>query len=298
MTSRKRKSSLWLHEPKSSHKRRRYDKPAARTSIHFHHATSTPSNASTSEKPSSIKLRRAPQKEKQKKQVQGKRKLFSDALSDKINEITELLPCLLKKLQDAGIVNDFCQLVRLICEGKFPLDNIALLLLLDVVRWYSLESTTQMTYRGDTLKFWKVLYRLFHGKTLRFLSGMKSSGHVVTGECAKGSYSPQHSRINFAVPSRTVIAQYKPTQVHVPDEVPPGIIQDSVDMADTTKSYVLSMDGKKLAPGLSRDKGDINLFGFEPAESLESTKERLGAELKVVEDASRQWSSLSKDEQV
>ena len=46
----------------------------------------------------------------------------------------------------------------------------------------------------------------------------------------------------FAVPSRAVIAQYKPAEVNVPDEVPPGIIRDAIKMRGKSKTYVLSMD--------------------------------------------------------
>jgi hypothetical protein len=31
-----------------------------------------------------------------------------------------------------------------------------------------------MFYSDSCIKFWKVMYRLFHGKVLRFMSGIKS----------------------------------------------------------------------------------------------------------------------------
>jgi len=71
---------------------------------------------------------------------------------------------------------------------------------------------------------------------------IKVVGHVVEDKCERGSYDTQGTRINFAVPSCAVIAQYKPAEVNVPDEVPPGIIRDAIKMRGKSKTYVLSMD--------------------------------------------------------
>ena len=45
------------------------------------------------------------------------------------------------------------------------------------------------------------MYRLFHGKVLRFMSGIKSAGQVIKDVSSKGSYDPQTTSINFAVPN-------------------------------------------------------------------------------------------------
>ena len=56
------------------------------------------------------------------------------------------------------------------------------------------------------MKFWKVLYRMFHGKALRFMSGTKSVGEVLRDSSHIGNYDPQETNINFAVPnSQTII---------------------------------------------------------------------------------------------
>lgn len=63
-------------------------------------------------------------------------------VNDKIiNEMIDILPSVLNKLRQAGILSDFCNLLRLIHLDKLPLTNISLLLFLDVVRWYPLEDT-------------------------------------------------------------------------------------------------------------------------------------------------------------
>lgn len=85
------------------------------------------------------------------------------------------------------------------------MDNISLLLLLEVARWFSLSSTTQMYYSQATMTFWRVLYKLYHGGCLRFMAGEKSSGEYLFGTSEPGTIHPSTSKINFAVPTVTQI---------------------------------------------------------------------------------------------
>ena len=87
-------------------------------------------------------------------------------------KVTHLLPGFFQKLHSANLCYDFCNFINLVCNNKFPLTNIALLLFLDAVRWYGLPITSMMTYKEDTMKFWRVVYRLFHGKVFRFMFGV------------------------------------------------------------------------------------------------------------------------------
>ena len=178
---------LWLHKPKKKKAR---------------HISSPNLRKDETLLPSSTKLLRARSKRKLKSQLKQKRKLFQDSEQEQlIDEMVELIPTVMKKLQKEKLVVDFCQLLRLISEEKLPLQNIALHLLFDVVRWYSVDNTSNMFYSDSCMKFWKVMYRLFHGKVLRFMSGIKSTGQVIKDVSSKGSYDPQTTSINFAVPN-------------------------------------------------------------------------------------------------
>ena len=73
-------------------------------------------------------------------------------------------------------------LVTEIVNGEWSLLNIAFLLCLKRAKWQSLKSTTQMKYREVTKRFWLVVYRLLKGKGLRFFSGPKTYGQVVSKE--------------------------------------------------------------------------------------------------------------------
>ena len=136
-------------------------------------------------KPLRADLKKAPVKILAGKE-KGRKELFEKSALEKSEyQILHLMPKVLNKLQESGHIVEFCNFIRLVSEDKFPLRNISWLLFLDVVRWYSLQTTTQMTYSEESMKFWKVLYRLFHGKALRFMSGLKSTGQVTGNETEK-----------------------------------------------------------------------------------------------------------------
>ncbi|XP_076094128.1 uncharacterized protein LOC143064860 [Mytilus galloprovincialis] len=196
-------------------------------------------------------------------------------------------------------MHDFCQLIRLIAEDKFPLHNISFRLLLEVVRWYSVDNTSKMFYSESTLKFWKVMYRLFHGKVLRFMAGIKSVGQVVNIPSSKGEYDPQDTQINFAVPSTASISKFDMTETKIPRELPPGIINQAIELKSSNQTaYVLSVDGKKVATGLNATNGDQDLFGYEDGVTLKDSLERIERELSLIETTIAEWNEIQKDEKI
>ena len=109
------------------------------------------------------------------------------------------------------------------------------------------------------MKFSKVLYRMFHGKALRFMSGTKSVGQVLcdSSHTSIGNYDPQETNINFAVPNTHTIINYTSM----------SIITSTLELKSKENSYILSADGKKLAPGLNENSGDQDLFGHETSQT-------------------------------
>lgn len=197
---------MWLNRPK---KRPKYEHRAVDKTPKF-----TPlSNKIATGRPTSSNLRKAPLKPKGKKK-KSRRKLYHENTDEKIvADIVSILPSVICKLKAANVLGHFCNFVKIIHNGSFPLTNIAFLLFLDVVRWYSLDNTSNMEYSEDCLKFWKVMYRLFHGQSLRFMAGMKSE---YSGSDSRGEYSPENSSINFAVPSQKRVATYESVGVSLP----------------------------------------------------------------------------------
>ena len=74
----------------------------------------------------------------------------------------DLLLKVLKSLEDVGQKKSFLKFMGLLASGTFPLHNICYLLFLDIVGWFSCDSTTHMRYGHETVKFWQIVYRLFH----------------------------------------------------------------------------------------------------------------------------------------
>ena len=104
-----------------------------------------------------------------------------DSESIEINDMIDLLPKVLKSLEDVGQKESFLKCMGLLASGTFPLHNICYLLFLDIVEWFSCDSTTHMRYGHETVKFWQIGYRLFHGNFLRFMSGIRNFGQVLDG---------------------------------------------------------------------------------------------------------------------
>ena len=176
-----------------------------------------------------------------------------------VDELVKIIPNIVTRLRKEGMFADFVTFLRLINEDKFPLNNISFLLLLEVSRWYSLQTTTHMFYSEETMKFSKVLYRMFHGKALRFMPGTKAVGQVLcdSSHTSIGNYDPQKTNINFAVPNTHTIINYTSM----------GIITSTLELKSKENSYILSVDGKKLTPGLNENSGDQDLFGYETSQT-------------------------------
>ena len=83
------------------------------------------------------------EKRRKAKRRTGKRNLFPKKKEETAleEEVKNIIPQLLHNLRDSQCLLDFVSLMKLIADNKFPLDNTAFTLLMDVARWYSLPST-------------------------------------------------------------------------------------------------------------------------------------------------------------
>ncbi|XP_053404619.1 uncharacterized protein LOC128558653 [Mercenaria mercenaria] len=204
---------------------------------------------------------------------------------DDVKYLKEILPVVLDKLREHGQLDLYKKWCSLVAADKFPLDNICYLLFLDVIQWYSNPITSQMRYfQSETLKFWEVGYRLFKGKFLRFMSGPRSTGQVVSGEQSKGYCSSIESNVNFAVPSLSVLNQESL------DPIYPGILNESIaKLAEHLQTNIIKIgiDGKKIAQGKGKQAGDIDCWGFENEPTLKDRKERYKEEKNIISGISQ-----------
>ena len=197
------------------------------------------------------------------------------------NELMGHMPSLLRTLREHNLLPDFMSLIRLIVSGKMSAVELPLLLLLEKARFCSLPSTNLMFYWPQTLKFWRVVYRLLKGKAIRLFSGPKSQGAILEG-ATNGACKPEGAELNFAVPNLTVLRTASGDEAPLPKAIKPGIVAEAVTIArKSKKGYVLCMDGKKVAMGLQGDCGDIDLWGHEADGGLAVRKQELQAQLQI-----------------
>ena len=67
---------------------------------------------------------------------------------------------------------------KLVQDGKFPLNNIAFELFLNIVEWFDKDESREMRYSPSTLQFLWLVRKLFGG---RFMSGPKHESDILTG---------------------------------------------------------------------------------------------------------------------
>jgi len=77
-------------------------------------------------------------------------KEYDDQNEDVIKSLISLTPSVVEELQKVDLVPNLLQFFRLVESKAFPLDNIAFLLWVEVVKWFSLENTSANIYRKET----------------------------------------------------------------------------------------------------------------------------------------------------
>ena len=216
--------------------------------------------------------------------------------TEDIDEITDFKENCVKKLQDDRIVRklvdnldaegnlyDFVMHIEQLASGELPANNIVLLLLLDRVRFQNSGNTVGMRYRKVTKLFWSVVYRLCKGVGLKFFGGEKNWGQVVNKKSEKSKYSPDKSKINFAVPDEKVLRDLGRV---LPKIIPPGKIQCTMDLLRGKDDIILMGDAKLVTKGLKTDFcGDVNLFGHEQNPNLQQLKNYLDKRIEFISDS-------------
>ena len=96
---------------------------------------------------------------------------MSDEERELADSIIQMITDLLTYLKTAGKEEMFQIFTKILADERLPLTNIAFLLFLDVVEWYSVENTHCMRYTDEVKRFWNIGLKLFKGKFLRYMSG-------------------------------------------------------------------------------------------------------------------------------
>jgi hypothetical protein len=75
--------------------------------------------------------------------------------------VVEVFQDVLDKLSDVGKKDKLLKFFNLVQDGKFPLNNIAFELFLDIVRWLDKDESRQKRYSPSTLQFFWLGRKLF-----------------------------------------------------------------------------------------------------------------------------------------
>ena len=214
--------------------------------------------------------------------------LVFDEMSNEYKEFVKIASDkeVLDKLYKFKILYYFRLFFNLLKQGRYPLKNLALLLWLETVKWYSCGKLNEMRFWKTTKNFWRAGYRLFHGKFISFMSGPRCIGHFTSGTLPESTLDPSLSQINFAVPSRTqLMSDTKDTGI--PKLLKPGVIPQafkSIKNSRVNKINMMCMDGKKVTVGLDSNFGDVDMFGHEQSPTILEQAERLHREESLVND--------------
>ena len=199
-----------------------------------------------------------------------------------ITQLTNLdmWTCIINDLESSGNLEDFMTFINMLHRHELPMDNIVFLLLLERCRFGNSDNTVGMRYRNVTKLFWSIVYRLCKSSGLKFFSGSKNWGQVVSKETSKSQYRGSNSKINFAVPDEKILRNLNDT---LPKVIPPGKIHRAMDLLRNEKDIILMADGKMISKGLGNQfTGDIDLFGHETEPNLSQLKNDLEIHLDLI----------------
>lgn len=191
---------------------------------------------------------------------------FSSALE----ELKYLLPKVVHTLIESGHIDTYIKFNELFPNDQMPMRNICYLLFLDLIEWFSVSdrNTSCMRYRfPETLQFWQIGLRIFHGEFIRFMSGTQNQGKILDQTSEKGYFDPACSFINFAVPSQTTLHKSLSNN----PQYLPGINLDLIKQVGNHykgSPMVLGVDGKKISRGKEKTMGDIDCWGCEDKPTL------------------------------
>ena len=206
-------------------------------------------------------------------------KTFKERCVDELKS-DEIVLNLVDKLEQYNKLHDFMKFIRHLKNGTIAMDNIVFLLMLERAKFQSCKNTVAMRYSRVTKLFWSIVYRLCKSSGLKFFSGEKNWGQVVACDTSRSRYDPDKSKINFAVPSEKVLRYI---DRRLPKVIPPGKIQQSLDLLQNQKDVILMADGKLVTKGLKENFcGDVNLFGHEAEPNLRELDNEIQKHLEYI----------------
>ena len=138
-----------------------------------------------------------------------------------------------------------------------------------------------MRFNEECLKNFGVGRKLFGGRFIRFMSGMKNETDLLLER--DQAFNPQNARVNFACPEEIMLRLINPIGDELPDTYKPGFLKPMINFkakrADPQNSYVLMLDGKKIKRG-----ADVDLFGSETGQTLKQRQDERDKGLNILKE--------------
>ena len=195
-------------------------------------------------------------------------------------------------------IDKFVKTVKAIASGELAATNLCWKAALDMGALFSCKSTTQMEYDKEWLEFCQVIYHMFGGGAINALRGRGHFSQVTGNKTQKGKFPPSSGEYNFPIPS---VPTLKKLNIGFPSEIPVGFVEQSLQLAEerakTGCEYVLSFDGKLIAPGCKgKSNGDSNMWGFEGPPNLSQSVKILKRCLNVADSVVVNMEDVSSEE--
>ena len=200
---------------------------------------------------------------------------------------------LVQHLREHDMLHHFMNFFAVLSQREISPLQLPILLALERCTFQTLTSTCRMRFHPLTKRFFSTGYKMFGGSFLEYCTGPKSFGQILTKQSAKGKFDPRLAKVNFAVPNKRHLKNYRDPFVQ---EILPGIIPQSLDMLENKTDQILMIDGKKLARGLRPNfSGDVQTWDLEEPKSLQEVKDQLKYEVETIENASQEFKDVSED---
>ena len=222
--------------------------------------------------------------------------LCNDAVQDRMGTHALNIFDILDKIPNSQNQRDNFELfLKLVLKENFPLDNIAFLLFLDVAKWFSEQNAASMRYYDVTKNFWRLGFRLFHGKFLNFMKGLGNQTLVRDNIDVKGHLKPENAKLNFAVPCKQNLIALSDS---LPNKIYPGVITSMIEFISKTehagdKTWKVCVDLKKINESRGVESSPVDLWGHEDKPSKTEKEADMEQDIAVVKELLEKTQALN-----
>lgn len=152
-----------------------------------------------------------------------------------------------------------------------------------------------MRYYDVTKNFWRLGFRLFHGKFLNFMKGLGNQTLVRDNIDVKGHLKPENAKLNFAVPCKQNLIALSDS---LPNKIYPGVITSMIEFISKTehagdKTWKVCVDLKKINGSRGVESSPVDLWGHEDKPSKTEKEADMEQDIAVVKELLEKTQALN-----